>query len=179
MHPDTLAAVLAALRAELAAPAYAGLSVAETVAALNAPVVVDTPAAYRDVPVSSVEGYMRLRRHIVRLRRWVAVTDVSDLRDFAEEMLEMVASGKVNVFETSNPAKRAAILGAFAGLAAVGAGGFDAGSLADLTAMTLAPAGPAVTSPPRWALLIDGISGAEGFPGPPNAADAALVMEAL
>ena len=183
MHQETLALLLAAIRAEVQAdPAgcgYAGRTAAEIVSLLNAPIATAPPAAYRDVPVSSVEGYMRLRRHIVRLARWVAEQPVSDLRDFAEEMLGMMAAGKVAVFETSNPAKRAAILGAFGGLAAAGAGGFDAQSVADLDAMTIAPAGPPVVGAPRWAIIIDGISGVDNAPGPPNAADEALIAEVL
>jgi hypothetical protein len=183
MHPETLAALLAAIRAELVADpsqrGYAGKSAAEIASLMNDPVVVAQAPVYRDVPVSSVEGYMRLRTHIVRLKRWVDSTEVSQLRDFAEEMLDMIAAGKVGVFETSDDAKRPAILGAFAGLAAVGAGGFNAQSVADLTAMTLAPPGPPVVQPPRWGAVIDGISGVGNDPGPPNAATEALVQEAI
>lgn len=183
MHADTLAALLAAIRAELAADlsgrGYAGKNAGQITVLLNTPIVTAAPVAYRDVPVSSVEGYMRLRRHIVRLTRWVKEEPESELRDFAEEMLGMIAAGKVAVFETSDPAKRTAILAAFGGLAAAGAGGFDAQSLADLTAMTLAPAGPATVSPPRWAVLIEGIGGVDNEPGPPNAATEALIGEAL
>lgn len=187
MHPDTHAAVVAAVRTELqsdpVARGYAGKTAAEIVDLLNAPMAVAAPEAYQDVPVSSVEGYMRLRTHIVRLTRWVEAEEVSDLRDFAEELLGMIAAGKVGVFQTSDPTKRAAILGAFAGLAAAGAGGFSAQSVADLTAMTVAPAAPATEAPPRWSAVIAGIGGvtAEGveYPGPPNAASEDLVAEAL
>lgn len=183
MHPITHAAVIAALRAELqsdpTARGYAGKAAAELLDLLNAPIVTAAAQAYRDVPVSSVEGYMRLRRHIVRLRRWVAEAPVSDLRDFAEEMLDMMAAANVQVFETSVPAKRTAILGAFAGLAEIGAGGFNAQSLADLTAMTLAPAGPDAVTACRWAVLMDGLSAEEGYAGPPNACALDLIEEAL
>jgi hypothetical protein len=177
MDPDTLAALTAAIRAEVqgdpSGRGYAGKKPAEIAALMNAPIVVAQPPRYRDVPVSSVEGYMRLRTHIVRLKRWVDQTDVSQLRDFAEEMLGMIAAGKVGVFETSDDAKRPAILGAFAGLAAVGAGGFDAQSVVDLTAMTIAPAGPPIEAPARWSVL------REGVPDVPHLVTETLVAEAL
>jgi hypothetical protein len=89
----------------------------------------------------------------------------------------MMAAANVQVFETSVEAKRAAILGAFAGLASVGAGGFNAQSLADLTAMTLAPAAP--TTATRWVVVIEGIGGEGNDAGPPNTATLDLIEEAL
>lgn len=178
MHPDLKAAIAAEIAVDPAGRGYDGRKPDENAALMNAPYEVAAPAAYRDVPVSSVEGYMRLRRHIVRLRRWVASAEETPLRDFAEEMLEMMAAANVKNFETSDPAKRAAILGAFKGLADVGAGGFDAQSLADLTAMTIAPPEPPTRHHPRWVYLML-VLPVEVAAGLPNEVSAEMIAEAL
>jgi hypothetical protein len=183
MHADTLAALLAALRAELAAdPAqrgYADQDAAAVTALLNAPIVTQAPPGHRDVLISDVEGYLRARLLVVGLREWAAMAEPSLARSAARELLDIIASPRLSVFLTSQPAGRANILGLFAQLAAVGAGGITAGHLADMEAMTAAPAGPPVTEPPRWAVVIEGIGGVGNEPGPPNAATEALVQEAL
>jgi len=179
MHPDTLAAVVAALRAELAAPAYKGLSVAEQVAALNAPVVVAQAAGYRDVSISDVRGYLEARLVMVRLEDWIVTAEHGIPRDAARTLLRITTGTGLNNFTTSTPTGRANVLGLFALLVQAGAGGLTLEHYSEIVAMTLAPAGPAVTSPPRWALLIEGIGGIDDQLGPPNVADAALVMEAL
>lgn len=182
MDADTRAALLAAIRAEVEADptarGYAGKSAGEIAALLSAPIVVAAPVEYRDVPVSSVEGYMRLRTHIVKLTRWVAAQPVSDLRDFAEELLGMIAAANVGVFQTSDPDKRAGILGAFAALAAVGAGGFTAQSVVDLTAMTVAPAVAPTVGNPRWLDVMLSLPYADRA-GMPNEIAADDVAEAL
>jgi hypothetical protein len=179
MDPDVLAAIRAEIQADPMGRGYALHSSADNVAdLLNEAFDVPAPAAFQDVPVSSVEGYMRLRRHIVRLRRWVAAAEPSDLRDFAEELLEMIAAGSVKNFETSNPGKRAAILGAFEGLAQAGAGGFSAQSLADLAAMTVAPPGPPTRHHPRWVAVMLALP-PELATGLPNEVTTDMVAEAL
>lgn len=179
MHPDTRAAVVAALRAELQAdPAgrgYAGKTVAEVVALLNAPVA---PAvSYRDVSISDVEGYLRARLLVTRLRTWVADAPDGMARDAARELLDIIASPRLANFTTSTPGGRANILGLFATLVAADVGGITQLHADDLAAMTLAPAG--ANGPPRWAHVIDGIGGVGNEPGPPNAATDDLVAEAL
>lgn len=174
MHPDTMAALAARIRAEVdAGPAYAGRTAAEIAAMLNAPVVVEQPAAHRDVLISDVEGYLRARLLVVGLREWAATAEPSLARSAARELLDIIASPRLSLFLTSTEGGRANVLGLFGLLAAEGAGGIGAEHLADMQAMTLAPAGPPVVGPPRWAVLI------EGLPGAPNAADEALVAEAL
>lgn len=185
MHATTKALLLAAIRAEVqgdpAGRGYAGKTAAEIVALLNTPVVTEPPSAYRDVPVSDVRGFLEARLVLVRLEDWVAdpETPKGDARDAARTLLRVTSGDGIENFTTSTASGRANILGIFGLLVQAGAGGLTAQHYADLTAMTIAPAGPAVVGPPRWALLIDGMSGEEGFPGPPNAADEALVMEAL
>jgi hypothetical protein len=178
MSPDALAAIRAEIEADPMGRGYAGHTAAEQAALFNAGFDVPAPPALQDVPVSTVEGYMRLRRHIVRLRRWVAAAEPSDLRDFAEELLEMIAAGTVKNFETSNPGKRAAILGAFEGLAQAGAGGFGAQSLADLAAMTIAPPGAPTRHHSRWLAVMLALP-PELATGLPNEITAEMVAEAL
>lgn len=175
MHPDTLAAVLAALRAELQAPEYAGKTAAEIVAILNAPAA--PASAYRDVSISDVEGYLRARLLVTRLRAWEATAPDGLAREAAREFLGIIASPRLSNFTTSTPSGRANILGLFATFVAVGAGGITQQHAGDLAAMTLAPGG--ADGPARWAHVIDGIGGVGTDPGPPNAATEDLVTEAL
>ena len=185
MHPSTKGTVLAAIRAEVQADpterGYAGQTTAEIAALMNAPVVVEPAPAYRDVPVSDVRGYLEARLVLVRLEDWVAnpATPGGDARDAARTLLRVTSNSGIQNFTTSTEGGRSNILGMFGLLVQAGAGGLTLAHYAELAAMTLAPAGTPVTTAPRWALLIDGISGEEGHPGPPNAADAALIEEAL
>lgn len=185
MHSTTKALVLAAIRAEVHADpserGYAGQTAAEIAALMNAPVVVEPAPAYRDVPVSDVRGYLEARLVLVRLEDWVAdeATPLGDARDAARTLLRVTSNSGIQNFTTSTEAGRTNILGMFGLLVQAGAGGLTLAHYADLAAMTAAPAGTPVTTAPRWSMLIDGISGEQGHPGPPNAAAEALIQEAL
>lgn len=183
MHPTTQALLLAAIRAELQADptqrGYAGKSAGQITALLNMPIITAHPPAYRDVLISDVEGYLSARLLLVGLEDWIAGAEAGIARQAARQFLGIIQGGRLLVFLTSDAAPRANILGLFATLCQAGAGGLTMDHYADLAAMTLAPAAPPVESAPRWSLLIDGMSGEEGFAGPPNAAAEALVEEAI
>lgn len=199
MHPETKALLLAAIRVEVqgdpAGLGYAGKTPAEVADLLNAPIVVQAPLTHRDVSISDVEGYLRARLLVTRLRSWAANADAGTPREAAWELLDIIASPRLMNFSTSTDSGRANILGLFGLLVQAGAGGLTAQHLADLTAMTMAPAGPPVLGPARWLVIIEGISAAPtpeptqnedgtetqhpGYAGPPNAADEPLVAEAL
>lgn len=187
MHPDTLALLQAAIRAEVqgdpAKRGYGGKSAAEIANLLNAPVVAQPAATHRDVSISDVEGYLRARLLVTRLRTWEATAEEGTPKMAALELLDIIASPRLATFTTSTDSGRANVLGLFGLLAQAGAGGITMQNLADLTAMTLAPAGPATVHAPRWSHVIAGIGGVTEeqveYPGPPNVADDALVAEAL
>lgn len=178
MHPDTIAALNAAIAAEIAAdPAsigYAGRTAAEIADLMNAPV----PAAssYRDVSISDVEGYLRARLLVVGLTDWHATAQPSMARSAAGELLSIIASPRLQMFSTGTASGRANILGLFQTLVDAGAGGITQQHHTELAAMTEAPAGPPL--PARWLTVIDGISGVSGQPGPPNTATADLIAGA-
>ena len=200
MHSDTRAAVLAAIRAEVATdPAsrgYASKTAAEIVALMNAPVVIAQAPHHRDVSISDVEGYLRARFLVTQLRAWAAAAARGTAKMAADELLDIIASPRLSMFTTSTDTGRANVLGLFAALVAATGGIVTQTHLDELTAMTLAPAGLPVTEPPRWVAVIDGISAAPtpgepigqtddgkpiphpGYAGPPNAATEALIEEA-
>ena len=179
MHPDTIAALRARLAAEMAddptGRGYAGMGAADLAAALNAPVVVTLPTAYRDVLVSDVEGYLSARLLLVGLEDWVATAEAGTPRQAARQLLQIIQGGRLRVFLTSDAALRVNVLTMFAGLCGAGAGGLTMEHYADLAAMCEEPARPPVVEPARWQVVIDGVSAEVGYPGPPNAVDAALV----
>lgn len=179
MHPDTIAALRARLLAELAddptGRGYAGLGAADLAAALNAPVAVEAPTAYRDVLVSDVEGYLAARLLLVGLEDWVAAAEAGTPRQAARQLLQIIQGGRLRVFLTSDAARRVNVLAMFASLCGAGAGGLTMEHYADLAAMCVAPAGPPVVAPARWQIVIDGLSAEPGHAGPPNAASADLV----
>jgi hypothetical protein len=181
MHDITLAAVHAAILAEVqddpTQRGYAGKTRAEIAALLNAPVA--PPTAHRDVSISDVEGYLRARLLVTRLRAWEAGAADGLARDAARELLDIIASPRLAMFTTSTDSGRANILGLFATLVAAQAGGITQQHADDLAAMTLAPAESAAAQPSRWVEIISGIGGEGNEPGPPNAATEALVEGAL
>jgi hypothetical protein len=184
MHADTIAALRARLLAEIADdPAglgYGGLDLPDLAALLNAPVVVEIPAAHRDVLISDVKGYLARRLVIVRLRRQVVANDLTGtVRDVAEALLDILNDTQLTYFLTADATMRAGVLGMFAQLVAAGAGGLTSAHYDDIAAMTLAPAGPPQTTPARWQIVIDGLSAERGHPGPPNAASAELLGDLL
>lgn len=183
MHPDTLALLQAAIRAEVQADptarGYAGQGATEIAALMNAPIVVQPAATFRDVSISDVEGYLRARLLVTRLRAWAATADLGVPKDAALELLDIIASPRLANFSTGTLSGRTNILGMFALLVQAGAGGLVAQNLTDLTAMTAAPAGADITEPSRWQFVIDGISGVDGMAGPPNGPDETLIAEAL
>lgn len=178
LHPDVRVAIIAEVANDPASRGYAGKSHAAIAALMSESWEIAASPTHVDVSISSVEGYMRLRRHIVQLRRWVKETPQSDLRDFAEELLDMIAAANVRVFQTGDDTKRPAILGAFAALAAVGAGGFSAASVADLTAMTVGPPGEPIRFHPRWIDVVQPLT-REAKENLPNIVTADMIAEAL
>jgi hypothetical protein len=184
MHPDTLAALRAAIRAEIAADptarGYAGKTPAEIAALMNAPIVTVPAAQYRDVLVSDVRGYLEARLLLVRIEDWIAdpATPPGDARDAARTLLRVTGNSNITYFSTGNPGGRANVLGLFALLVSAGAGGLTQAHYDDLAAMTVASQ-PPQTAPAQWLAVIEGISGVDGLPGPPNAATEALVQEAI
>jgi len=179
MHLDTKTTLLAAIRAEVESDptqrGYAGKSPGQITALLNAPIVVAAPVKHRNVLISDVRGYLEARLVLVRLEDWVAdpATPKGDARDAARTLLRVTSAPGLSEFRTGDDAGRANILGLFALLAQTGAGGLTMEHYAEIAAMTLAPAGPPTVQAPRWSALIEGIGGA------PNAADEALIAEAL
>lgn len=185
MHADTLAALNAAIVAEVAADptqrGYAGKDAGQIAALMNLPIVVAQPATHRDVLVSDVRGYLEARLVLVRLEDWVAALDTpgGDARDAARTLLRVTDNSGITYFSTGNLAGRTNVLGLFAVLVATGAGGLTQAHYDEIAAMTLAPAGPPVTEPPRWLVVIEGIGGVGNQAGPPNAATAELIEGAL
>ena len=181
MHQDTLALLLAAIRAEVQGDptgrGYGGLEAAEIAARMNSPTVVVPPQARRNVAISDVKGYLAARLVIVRLRRDPpALTGMA--RDIAEALLDILGDTQLRDFLTAEDATRTNVLGMFATLVAAGAGGLSAEHLAEIESMTLAPAGEPVVSHPRWldVMLALPIAARDGLP---NEVSAAMVKEAL
>jgi hypothetical protein len=178
MHPDTLALLLARIRTEIEDARYGAKSPAEIANLLNQPVVTVLPPVRRNVLISDVKGYLAARLVIVRMRRDVPSL-TGTVRDIAEALLDILVDTQLREFLTAEDAKRGNVLQMFGALVASGTGGLTAEHLADIEAMTLAPAGPPIVEPPRWQMIIDGIAGIDNAPGPPNAADADLIQEAI
>ncbi len=182
MHADTKTALLAAIRAEVQADpselGYAGKSAGEVAALMDAPVTMIAPTAHRDVSISDVEGYLRARLILAQLRPWAEAAPAGAAKLAALELLDIIASPRLSRFTTSTESGRANLLGLFATLVAATGGIVTQQHIDDLTAMTVEQ-GAATTGPPRWLAVIDGISGVANDPGPPNAADEALIQEAL
>lgn len=199
MHPDTLAALCSAIRAEIQSDpsqrGYVGKTVGQIAALMNAPIVTAPPAQHRDVSISDVEGYLRARLLVTRLRRWVLTDPGGTAQMAAEELLDIIASPRLSNFTTSSEAGRTNILGLFAALVAATGGIVTQEHYDDLAAMTTASGGAPVVEPSRWATMIEGIGAAPtppdevgddgnpvrhpGYAGPPNAATEALIEEAV
>jgi len=183
IHPDTLGALLAAIRAELAADpsqrGYAGKSAGQIAALMNAPVVVAQAPQYRDVPISDVEGYLAARLVLVGLDDWIETAPSGIAKQAARQLVQIIRGGRISVFLTSDKVRRESVFGLFALLTQAGAGGLTLEHYSEIVAMALAPPGPPIVQPPRWGAVIDGISGVGNDPGPPNAATEALIEEAL
>jgi hypothetical protein len=122
--------------------AYAGLTEAEAAVALNAPVA--QPAAHRDVPISDVEGYLRARLLVTRLRAWAATATFGTAREAALELLDIIASPRLSMFMTSTETGRSNIMGLFAALVAATDGIVTQQHYDDLLAMTLKPTAYAI-----------------------------------
>lgn len=176
MHPDTRAALLAAIRTEITtdptARGYAGTA-AQMAALMAAPIVTPAPTRHRDVSISDVEGYLRARLLVTRLRSWATTAQPGTAKEAALELLDIIASPRLSMFTTSTETGRANVMNLFASLVAATSGVVTQQHHDDLLAMTVAPADPPTVSPSRWSVLIAGRAGA------PNAPDKAMIAEAL
>lgn len=204
MHPDTRAAVVAALRVELttdpAGLGYAGKGAQAIADLLNASVVTQPAQVYQDVLISDVEGYLAARLLLVGIKDWIGTATPGPARQAARQLIDIIEGGRLRVFLTSDANRRVTVLSMFSGLCQIGAGGLTMQNYADIEAMTLAPAMLSATvGQPRWAHVVDGISAAPtptepigltaddppkpiphpGYSGPPWGATPDLVTEAL
>lgn len=184
MHAETREKLFAAIRAEVQAdPAglgYAGKTPAEIAALMSTTVVVAPPPEHRDVLVSDVEGYLEGKLAMQSLIDWIeAAQGDSQALATAKTLRRVMSGGRLTYFLTKNDAKRANVLGMFQVLASTEGTGITQEHASDLAAMTVAPEAAPTTAPPRWMAVIDGIEGFDNEPGPPNAADEALIAVAL
>lgn len=174
MHPDLKAAIVAEVTGDPTGRGYAGKSAAEIAALMNAPVVVTPPAAYRNVLISDVLGYLEARLVLVRLEDWIADPDTPKgaARDAARTLLRVTSGDGLAEFRTADEQGRANIFGLFSLLIQAGAGGLTLQHYSEIVAMAQVP-GVAINASPRWSVV------REGVPDAPGAADEALVSEAL
>jgi hypothetical protein len=177
MHVDAIAALLAAIRAEVQADetqrGYLGKTAGEVAALMAASIVTPAPPRYRDVSISDVEGYLRARLLVTRLRTWATAAPADTAKEAALELLDIIASPRLSKFTTSTDTGRANVLGLFAALVAATGGVVTQQHHDDLAAMTVAPPDPPTVLPSRWSVVIEGISGA------PNSPTEALIAEAM
>lgn len=183
MHPETLALLQARIRAEVQADpserGYAGKSAGQIAALMNAPIAVVAAAAYRDVLVSDVEGYLEGQLAMQRLIDWIENNQGdSQALTIAKTLRRVMSDGRLSRFLTADPAKRANVLGMFHVLAQTEGTGITQAHADALAAMTIVHE-ITTEAPPRWSSVIEGIGGVGGEPGPPNAADEALIAGAL
>lgn len=183
MHADTKAALLAAIRAELQADpserGYAGKSAGQIAALMNAPITVVAAATYRDVLVSDVEEYLEDQLAMQGLIDWIENNQGdSQALTIAKTLRRVMSGGRLSRFLTADPGKRANVLGMFQVLAQTEGTGITQAHADALAAMTIVHE-ITTEAPPRWFSVTDGIGGVGNEPGPPNAADEALIQEAL
>lgn len=119
--------------------AYANHTPQAAEAALNAATIA-APTRYRDVSISDVEGYLRARLLVTRLRSWVASAPTGTAKEAASELLDIIASPRLSMFSTSTESGRANVMGLFAALVAATGGVVTQQHHDDLLAMTVAPA---------------------------------------
>jgi hypothetical protein len=172
MNMTLAEAIATEIQTDPAARGYAGKAAAEIAALMAAPVETQGPTQHRDVSISDVEGYLRARLLVTRLRKWVAADPGGTAQMAAEELLDIIASPRLAMFTTSTEAGRSNILGLFAALVAATGGIVTQQHHDELAAMTLKPPMPGF-APSRWAVLIEGRGGA------PNAPDESLIAEAM
>lgn len=177
-HPDLLAALAAEIASDPSQRGYAGKSAGQITALMNAPVVVASAAAHRDVSISDVEGYLRARLLVTKLRSWAEAAEAGTPREAALELLDIIASPRLQNFSTGTASGRANILGLFALLVAAGAGGMTQEHADDLAAMTLAEPGAPTTLHPRWVDVVLSLP-FEVRAGLPNVVTEAMIDEAL
>jgi len=172
-HEELLAATRAELQADPAQRGYAGKTAAEIRLLLAAPIEIAAPTRYRDVPISDVEGYLRARLLVTRLRSWATAAPAGTAREAALELLDIIASPRLSMFTTSTDTGRANVLGLFATLVAATNGVVTQQHYDDLAAMTVAPPGAPVVLPARWSIV------REGIPDAPHVPDEAMIAEAM
>ena len=168
-----LAAVKAEITSDPAGRGYAGQSAQAIADLLNASYSVAQPAVHQDVLVADVEAYLRTNLLIAGLEDWVASAPPGIAKQAARELLGIIASPRITMFKTGMDADRNNLLAMLGAMQAAGAGGLAVQHVADITAMTVLQPPPVPAPHCRWLDVILGIEGA------PNAADAAIVAEAL
>jgi hypothetical protein len=121
----------AALKAQIALPQYAGMTTDQLEAALQSPVSVPV-----DVPVGSVEGYLRTNMLLGGMQRFVASPPTGAPAALVEgltELLGLILSPHVETVQMTNPAVSTAVAAVLGG--AVAAGLMSAQNETDLLAM--------------------------------------------
>jgi len=106
----------AALSAELAKPAYDGLSDQDAAALANA----GTVPGYRDVPVPEIAAYMRLNLLVSALEDWAASAEAGLAKNAARELLGMVRDPAAIPVRMTRAEVRTATSGMIAALIAAG-----------------------------------------------------------
>ena len=87
-------------------------------ALLAAPIVTPAPTRYCNVSISDVEGYLRARLLVTRLRSWAATAPAGTAKEAALELLDIIASPRLAMFTTETETGRGNIMGLFAALVA-------------------------------------------------------------
>src|SRR6185437_4843750 len=122
------------LKAEIAKPAYSGMSDDQIAAALLVPQSVDV-----DVQVVDVESYLRLNGLMFALSRFYqappAGADINAVA-VAFELYGLITAPRTSVFQTSDPARKAMLQVQLGLLQAAGI--LSAENIANLMALTLA-----------------------------------------
>lgn len=109
-----------------------------------------------DVSISDVESYLRLHGLVFSLRLWkdkaLQQGTINEAVSAAAELVDMIASPRLSKFETSNPARLAALQAMLDGLVQARAGGFAQENMDELLSLTdaTAPKWPGVTAHDVW-----------------------------
>lgn len=137
-----------ALKTEVAKPEYAAMSDAEVAAALAA----QTVAVRQNVQIADVEAYLRLKGLVYGLSTWLASNPAPSIGKASTfELVNMIESPRLAVFETSVQAKYDALAGMLDAIIAAGAGLQEADKTALLAlADTTAPKWPDITTRDVW-----------------------------
>lgn len=178
LHPALQAAIAAEIADDPAARGYANKSAAEAAALMNASYEVAQPSTHRDVTISDVEGYLRTRLIIARLRPWAEAAQDGTAKLAALELLDIIASPRLATFTTSTESGRANVMGLFAALVAATGGIVTQQHHDELLAMTVAPAGEPTRHHPRWLSLMTALP-VEAADGLPNEITSDMIVEAL